>query len=147
MRSLWVPTVAAAALIFAGASWTAMAQAGKTVADRVYTDAQAQRGQAIYDMQCQVCHGAALAGGLGPPLSGTGFLSAWDKRPLVDLVDKIQHTMPASSPGTLSRVQATDLVAHMLKASAFPAGAAELSGDAMLKQITLVGPAANAPRV
>ena len=43
MRSLWGLNVALAALAFAGMSWTAMAQAGKTVADRVYTDAQAQR--------------------------------------------------------------------------------------------------------
>jgi hypothetical protein len=92
------------------------------------------------------CHGPALAGGLGPPLAGADFLRAWDKRPLVDLVDKIEKTMPATDPGTLTRAQATDLVAHLLKSSAFPAGSAELTGDAMLKQITLVGPAAPAPR-
>jgi hypothetical protein len=34
----------------------------------------------------------------------------------------------------------------MLKGSAFPAGNAELSGDAILKQITLVGPPAGTPR-
>jgi mono/diheme cytochrome c family protein len=146
MRSLWVPNAALAALTFTGVSWTVMAQAGKTVADRVYTDAQAQRGQAIYDTQCRACHGATLAGALGPPLSGADFLGAWDRRPLTDLVDKIEKTMPATSPGTLSRAQATDVVAHLLKSSEFPAGMAELSGDAMLKQITLVGRGAGAPR-
>jgi mono/diheme cytochrome c family protein len=146
MRSLWGLNVAIATLAFAGVSFTAMAQAGKTVADRVYTDAQAQRGQATYDGQCRVCHGATLGGGLGPPLAGADFLRAWDKRPLADLVGKIEKTMPATNPGTLSRAQATDLVAHILKGSAFPAGNAELSGEAMLKQITLVGPPAGAPR-
>lgn len=53
--------------------------------------------------------------------------------------------MPAASPGTLSRAQATDVVAHLLKSSEFPAGMAELSGDAMLKQITLAGRGASAP--
>ena len=93
-----------------------------------------------------MCHGATLGGGLGPPLAGADFLRAWDKRPLADLVDKIEKTMPATSPGSLSRAQSADLVAHMLKGSAFPAGNAELSGDAMLKQITLVGPPAGTPR-
>ena len=87
----------------------------------------------------------ALAGGLGPPLAGADFLRVWDKRPLTDLVDKIEKTMPATSPGTLSRTQATDIVAHMLKTSTFPPGPAELVGEAMLKQITLVGPGTGAP--
>jgi len=146
MRTCWRPTLALAALLFASVSWTVIAQASKTPADRVYTDAQAQRGKAIYDGQCAPCHGADAAGGLGPPLAGADFLRAWDKRPLIDLADKIEKTMPATNPGALARPQATDLVAHLLKSSAFPAGSAELSGDAMLKQITVVGPAAAVPR-
>lgn len=145
MRSLWVPNAALAALTLVGVSWDAIAQANRTAADRVYTDAQAQRGQAMYEMQCRACHGPALAGGLGPPLAGADFLRLWDKRPLIDLVDKIEKTMPATSPGTLSRAQATDIVAHVLKTSTFPAGPAELAGEAMLKQITLVGPGAGTP--
>ena len=145
MRLPWAPTVALAALTFAGVSWDVIAQAKRTVADRVYTDAQAQRGQAAYDMQCRACHGPTLAGGLGPPLAGADFLRLWDKRPLTDLVDKIQHTMPATSPGTLSRAQATDIVAHLLKTSAFPSGPAELGGDAMLAQTAIVGPVAGSP--
>lgn len=146
MRSPWVPAIALVALIFVGASWTAVAQTGRTAADRVYTDAQALRGQAVYDAQCRACHGATLAGGLAPPLAGADFLRAWNTRPLIDLVDKIEKTMPAASPGTLSRAQSTDLVAHLLRSSAFPAGTAELAGDAALKQVTLVGPGGVAAR-
>ena len=47
MRSPWVPTVALAALTLVGVSWDVIAQANRTVADRVYTDAQAQRGLAL----------------------------------------------------------------------------------------------------
>ena len=65
MRSLWPPAVALVALVFVGVSWTVTAQAGRTIADGVYTDTQAQRGQAIADDQCGVCHGPTLAGGLG----------------------------------------------------------------------------------
>src|SRR5687767_15655669 len=106
MRSLWLPNLVLAALLFGGVSWTAIAQAGKTVADRVYADAQAQRGQTLYGAQCAACHGANLTGGLGPPLAGADFLRTWDKRPLIDLVDKIEKTMPATTPGSLSRAQA-----------------------------------------
>jgi cytochrome c553 len=134
-----------AALLFGSVSWTVMAQTGKTAAGRVYTDAQAQRGKAIYDGQCALCHGANVGGGLGPPLAGAAFLRAWDTRPLLDLVDKIEKTMPATNPGTLTHAQATDLVAHLLKSSAFPSGAAELGGDTMLKQITLPAPAGSVP--
>lgn len=146
MQSRWVPTVALAALTFVGVSWTIVAQAGKTVADGVYTDAQAARGQATYVAQCQACHGATPTGGLGPPLAGADFLRVWDKLPLADLVDKIQNTMPATSPGSLSRTQATDVAAYLLRANAFRSGPAELSSEAAaLKQIALVGPTGGAP--
>jgi mono/diheme cytochrome c family protein len=151
MPSLWLPAVGITVLLFTGVAWTAMAQAGRTAAEPVYSNAQAQRGQAIYDAQCAACHGAAMDGGLAPPLAGIDFLRAWDTRPLADLVDKIQHTMPQTSPGTLSRVQAIELVAHLLKASGWPAGATDLNGDAVLAQVRIVGPAGRtataAPRV
>ena len=99
MRTCWRSTLALAVLLFTGVSWTVMAQAEKTAADRVYTDAQAQRGKTVYDGQCAPCHGADAAGGLGPPLAGADFLRAWDKRPLIDLADKIEKTMPATNPG------------------------------------------------
>jgi mono/diheme cytochrome c family protein len=150
MPSPWVPKVALVALTSIGLCWTGIAQANKTVSDGVYTDEQAKRGQAVYDLQCRACHGATLAGGLGPPLAGADFLRVWDTRPLGDLVDKIHKTMPAASPGTLSRVQATDIVAYLLRMSAFPTGPAELRADDTLTQIALVGrtgaaPAAGAP--
>jgi mono/diheme cytochrome c family protein len=94
-------TVATLTLIVS--TWTALAQAPRTIADGVYTDAQATRGQTTYGAECAPCHGATLGGGLAPPLVGSGFLRTWDKRPVIELVDKIQKTMPATSPGTLSR--------------------------------------------
>ena len=144
MQPLRTLTFVLAALIFVGVSWVAIAQTqqtapGSTAAGGVYTEAQAARGQAVYGELCQACHGATLAGGLGPPLAGAGFLGAWDALSLADLVDKIQYTMPATNPGTVSRAQATDLVAHLLSANAFSAGPAELRADDSLAQITIVG--------
>ena len=68
-------------------------------------------------------------------LVGESFLSSWSARPLADLVDKIEKTMPFNLPGGLSRQQSTDLTAYMLQAGKFPAGQAALS-DAVLAQIT-----------
>jgi mono/diheme cytochrome c family protein len=118
------------------------ARQARSATDGVYTEMQATRGQQIYGERCAACHGPALQGQLAPPLSGASFISVWGSRSLSDLVNKIQNTMPANSPGTLTREQATDLVAYILQAAKFPVGRAELTGDdAVLKQI-MVSPGA-----
>jgi len=113
------------------------AQAGQSraVSDRVYSDAQAARGQQFYKAQCVMCHGEALEGVVGPPLAGAGFLSAWGARSLADLVDKIEKTMPPQAAGSMSRPQAIDLAAFLLRTGKFPAGQADLQ-PAILAQIT-----------
>ena len=128
-------TLAAAGLT----SSVAHAQSGRTVRDGVYTDAQATRGSAIYKEQCASCHGPSLGGSLAPPLAGDSFTSTWGG-PLLDVVNKIQNTMPANDFGKLTRPQTTDLVAYVLQTNKFPAGRSELPGDdAALKAITLPG--------
>ena len=77
--------------------------------DGVYSVAQATRGQQLYKAQCAECHGNAMEGTIGSPLAGDSFLSNWSARPLTNLVDKIQKTMPFNLPGSLSRQQSTDL--------------------------------------
>jgi mono/diheme cytochrome c family protein len=114
----------------------------RTVADRVYSDAQAARGEAVYKTQCLACHGDALQGVVGPPLSGNGFLAVWGSRSLADLVDKIQKTMPPQAPGSISQQQAIDVAAYALSAGKFPAGQTELQA-ASLAQIAF--PAAAQP--
>jgi len=115
------------------------AQQTRTVRDGVYTDVQATRGAAIYKEKCASCHGPTLGGSIAPPLSGDAFAATWGG-PLSAIVDKIQATMPANAMGTLTRAQASDVLAFMLQTSKFPAGRAELSSDdAALKAISLPG--------
>jgi mono/diheme cytochrome c family protein len=110
----------------------------RTVKDGVYTDAQAMRGNAIFDMRCALCHGEMLEGAAGPPLAGDVFLGPRDSQPLSDVFDKINATMPADSPGTLEPQQVADLLAFMLQANRFPAGKTELApAAALLKQIAV----------
>ncbi len=110
------------------------AQQLQSVTGGVYSAGQAARGQQIYQAQCAECHGNAMEGTIGPPLAGESFLSSWSARPLADLVDKIEKTMPFNLAGGLSRQQSTDLAAYMLQAGKFPAGQADLR-DAVLAQI------------
>jgi mono/diheme cytochrome c family protein len=103
--------------------------ATRSVQDGVFTDAQAARGERVYAQGCAGCHGAALQGAAGPPLTGGAFLARWQADPLAVLVSKIKNTMPADAPGTLTDPQIADLVGYLLKASGFPAGRTELAGD------------------
>ena len=112
-------------------SFVAYAEQARTIADRVYADAQAARGQKIYQAQCLACHGEALDGAVGPPLAGDGFLATWSARSLADLVDKIEKTMPPLQPGSVSRAQAIDLAAFILRSGRFPAGPTELGQSAL----------------
>jgi mono/diheme cytochrome c family protein len=114
----------------------AFAQQFRTVTQGVYTAAQAKRGEALYMMRCVACHGPALAGDLGPPLSGDVFVNNWQS--LADLTDKISNTMPYDEPRTLTKAQVADVIAFVLQTNRFPAGSAELgSDDATLRQVSL----------
>lgn len=108
----------------------------QTVTEGVYTVEQAARGQQVYQEQCVTCHGDALEGAVGPPLAGDGFLSIWSARPVLELVDKIQNTMPLQAPAPLSRQESIDLGAYVLQVGGFPAGPEELT-DAALPGVAL----------
>jgi mono/diheme cytochrome c family protein len=114
----------------------------RTVWDGVFTDAQQKRGEAIYTRECSTCHGERLKGGEGsPPLTGTEFNDNWNNKSVAELFDKIRQTMPAppEQPGKLTPQQNSDVVAHILSAAGFPAGAAELPSDIeQLKGIRII---------
>ena len=112
---------AAACAVVLAASFPQAGQL-RSVTAGVYSAAQAARGETLYRAQCGDCHGRALEGAIGPPLAGESFLSNWSARPLSDVVDKIQKTMPFEKPGSLSRQQSADLLAYMLQVGKFPGG-------------------------
>jgi len=98
--------VALAALMAVGlASLLVRAQGRSSTRDGVYTDAQAARGQASYKTACASCHGETLEGSrpVTPALVGQDFTMNWTGQTVADLFDRIQTTMPADHPGTLSR--------------------------------------------
>jgi mono/diheme cytochrome c family protein len=110
-----------------------------SVWDGVYSDEQARRGDVAYRQACVNCHGPELEGGdMTPPLVGGTFTANWNDLTLGDLFERIRTTMPLDKPGSLTRQQNADLVAFMLKANQWPAGATELSRElGALKQIRI----------
>src|SRR5580704_772027 len=120
------------------ASFFVRGQGQACTRDGVYTDGQAARGQAAYKTGCASCHGETLegSGAATPPLVGQNFTMNWTGQTLDDLFERIQTSMPADHPGTLSRAAVSEILAYMLKVNKLPAGKNELPSDAdALKQI------------
>ncbi len=105
--------------------------------DGVYSAEQAKRGGDLYMGTCAQCHGPQMGGiDAAPALTGGGFASNWNGVTLGDMVERIRVSMPQNNPGTLSRQQVTDVLAYILRANGFPAGAKDLPRQtAFLKQI------------
>ena len=112
--------ILSAGLLLVGFPRAGYAARQRSLDDGVYSSTQAERARAVYETQCAECHGDALQGAsVGSPLKGEDFLSSWSERPLLDLVDKVQNTMPFDAPRSLSRQQAIDLTAYMLEGGSF----------------------------
>ena len=106
-------------------------QAQKTVWDGVYTEEQAKRGADVYAEKCAMCHGDSLGGvESAPALTGPAFYATWEGETLNSLFERIRMSMPQDNPGSLSRTQNADIVAHMLHVGGYPAGSTPLEGQA-----------------
>jgi mono/diheme cytochrome c family protein len=129
---LRVRSTVALGAVAAGLIW---AQA--SVWDGIYSVEQARKGEALYRQECASCHGEKLEGrGQAPPLTGGDFTMDWNGMTVDDLFEKMQTSMPADKPGQLSREQNATLLAFILNANKFPAGAAELPTEGeRLRQI------------
>lgn len=135
-------------VVAAGVWYSALqAQPTRSVWDGVYTEAQAQRGDALFDRECANCHGPAGAGGsMAPALVGPAFAANYDGQTVGDLFDRNRTSMPVGREGQLSAQQNADITAFMLQVNKFPAGAAELPAQSMtLKQINYIAERPPAP--
>jgi hypothetical protein len=98
----------------------------------VFTAAQAESGQAIYESTCLGgCHSLASH-------RGVAFRQRWDGHPVFELYQVINEEMPKDDPGSLTADQSLQLVAYMLKLNGLPAGSDRLPTDAgTLKKIKI----------
>ena len=133
-----VTFVLTAALLSAVAARAAAPQ--KSTQDKIYTKAQAARGEKQYTTVCATCHDPAKvpAGKKpAPELIGDKFLSTWDGRTLGELQDQILTTMPNDGSVVLTEDQTADLVAYILQANKQPDGTADLKYGASSKDIVI----------
>ena len=141
MKRTSVLTIIFGAALAAASFSTVRAQQAKSVKDGVYSADQAKRGESLYAETCAACHDAKLAGGIGPALAGKDFIASWKGQTVGDVFTKIKVEMPLTAPGTLSPDQTADVLAFILSANQFPAGATALATDATpLKDIRMAEP-------
>jgi mono/diheme cytochrome c family protein len=109
---------------------SAQAQSAKTTKERVYSTAQATRGEQTYMSICVSCH---------PPATYKGAVfNNWQGRSVGELLDFLTEKMPKNDPGSLSAKEYTQVIAFLLKLNGNPAGPAELpSTPAPLYKITI----------
>jgi S-disulfanyl-L-cysteine oxidoreductase SoxD len=122
------------ALVFGGAAAGVVAGAqetARTVADGVYSEAQADRGAFAYDGACGNCHRPDLGGASGPPLKEQRFNQTYAGKDLKTLFTKVATTMPRGAPGSLGETVYLDIVAHLLKENGFASGSRDLTVDSM----------------
>ena len=132
--------VMAAPLLATGLSAPGAAQEPRTVWDGIYTEAQATRGEQVYQDECAFCHLDDLMGdAFATPLVDDAFTFRWEGSSVGDLMTVIQVTMPADRPQTLSDEAVADVIAFLLKMNEYPTGDEELAADqAALEDIAIV---------
>ncbi|MFN0111284.1 MAG: PQQ-binding-like beta-propeller repeat protein, partial [Blastocatellia bacterium] len=130
-NKLWILCLLALCLLAAKQSVSLAQQTG------LFTDAQAARGQAVYDAKCAKCHGNQLDNGNSAALAGSKFASKWNGKSVDDLYYITKTQMPYGAGDSLKVQEYIDVVAFMLKANGYKSGAKELKADASLKQLKI----------
>jgi mono/diheme cytochrome c family protein len=99
-------------------------------ADGWYTADEASKGKALFQANCQGCHGSELGGGVGPALKGPSFAGTWGTKTLGALVTFEHSKMPLTAPGSLTLPDYQNLAAFILQQNGLPAGNRPLSSGA-----------------
>jgi mono/diheme cytochrome c family protein len=113
-----------AILVLAGvtASRISAAEDPKTILDRVFSVAQADRGQQRFRQSCSSCHTAN-------EFAGNALSARWEGQSLGDLFEFISTAMPENDPGGLAPEEYASVIAFFLGQSAYPVGNDDLPVD------------------
>lgn len=92
------------------------------VFDGIYTLAQAERGQVVYEASCAECHEVQV-------YTESQFKNRWEGRWAIQLWYYIHDRMPYGNPFSLTRQQVTDVFTYILQLNGAPTGNRELGID------------------
>lgn len=109
----------ALAAVFVGLALSAQAEQ-RTLNDKVFTDAQADSGEALYKEHCLTCHDKKYF---------RPVLNRWEGQSLGIFYTIMITSMPESNPGALPLDQYADILAYILSLSRYPAGDQVLASD------------------
>ncbi len=115
-----LPRCRAAAALVAALGGLATLPASPVLADGmltteagVYTKAQAQTGEGLFEQHCLLCHDNKYF---------RPVLKRYDGQPVGVLFDVMATSMPESNPGGLLDAEYVDILAYIFSRSRYPAG-------------------------
>src|SRR3954467_15159438 len=111
-----------ACVVAVSAAPRAAAEDPRTIVDRVYSVAQAERGEQRFKTSCSSCHTPSEFG-------GGSFAERWDGQTMAEVFEFVSNAMPENDPGGLKKEEYADVLAYILRINAYPAGYDELPID------------------
>lgn len=144
---LTLGTLLGAALSLSPAPAIAQTSAGQAS----FTAEQVRSGEGVYRTSCAACHLPTLRGTFeAPELAGPNFRTAWGARPIAELLEYTQRTMPLGAPRSLSEEQYSAVTAYILAQNEIAPGSAPLtftSAGAVVGGSALAAAASDQPPV
>jgi mono/diheme cytochrome c family protein len=122
----------AVAFVFAAASFLQGGDAAsRSIWDGVFSEAQSQRGEALYQEHCSGCHGAELISSDPeyPNLTAPQFRWNWGKKTLAERLQRVRTSMPPAAKDSLPAQDYLDVITFILKVNGYPAGAHDIKAD------------------
>jgi alcohol dehydrogenase (cytochrome c) len=118
---------------------TRLDQPTRSLADGVYTAAQAAQGAQLFEQECRACHEPAN-------YTGANFAAKWGGATLGDVYQDFALAMPPARAGQLTPATYASIVAFFVRESGYPVGSAELPADAArLRGVAIGGRADTQP--
>lgn len=99
----------------------------------LYTLGQAKMGEAKFEDNCSLCHGADLTGISGPALVGPTFASIKAGFTVGNIFLIVSQNMPATQPGSLAHDDYVEIMSFLLEKNGYPAGNTALTYDSATK--------------
>jgi mono/diheme cytochrome c family protein len=116
----------------ANVSATAAPEDPKSILDRVFSVAQAERGEQRFKVSCSSCHTPSSFG-------GGAFAERWSGQTMGEVFDFVSNAMPENDPGGLKKEDYADVLAFILGVNGYPVGNDDLPTDTVaLKKLAIV---------